>query len=172
MYKVVMIVAIFLCCSFIGFSFGDRFKKRLEDLKEVYRALILLQNEILYNNTPLSESFQIIRCKLKEPFNSILKELSEKINNIDTFDIGEELKEIYINKESELYLNDEDRNIISQFTVSLGQTGIYGQENIFKLTLENLKENINEAREISKKNTKLYRYLGMCFGAMIAIVLI
>lgn len=172
MYKIIMIIAIFLCCSFIGFSFGDRFKKRLEDLKEVYRALILLQNEILYNNTPLSESFQIIRYKLKEPFNSILKELSEGMNNINTFDIGEELKKIYKNKENELYLNDDDKSIISQFAVSLGQTGVYGQENIFKLTLENLKGNISEAKELSKKNTKLYRYLGMCFGAMIAIVLI
>ena len=72
----------------------------------------------------------------------------------------------------EVYLNKEDKDILGDFLKSLGYSGVYGQEKIFNLALENLKINIKEAGEESKKNTKLYRYLGMCFGAMISIFLL
>lgn len=172
MYKLVMILVIFLCSTIIGFSYGERFSKRLDDLKEAYRAIILLQNEILYNNTPLSEAFNIISTKLREPFSRILKKFSKELDNLDTNDFSMILKDIYSKNEDELYFDKSDKKIIEQFSISLGNTGIYGQENIFKLVLENLKINISEAEELAKKNAKLYRYLGMCFGAMISIVLI
>ena len=54
----------------------------------------------------------------------------------------------------------------------MGDTGIYGQEKIFNLALENIKLNLEEAAKEAGKNAKLYRELGMCFGAMTAILII
>ena len=43
---------------------------------------------------------------------------------------------------------------------------------MFDLVIANLKLNIKDAEVIAKKNTKLYRYLGVCIGAMIVIFLL
>ena len=94
------------------------------------------------------------------------------MKNGEIGDVYIAFKENYEDVKEEVYLNKEDKDILGDFLKSLGYSGVYGQEKIFNLALENLKINIKEAGEESKKNTKLYRYLGMCFGAMISIFLL
>ncbi|GAA0069184.1 hypothetical protein UT300003_07070 [Clostridium sardiniense] len=79
---------------------------------------------------------------------------------------------VYKNEKDKLYLNKEDERAISDFLKSLGELGVYGQEKMFNLVISNLNINIKEAELIANKNTKLYRYLGICIGAMVIIFLL
>ena len=172
MVKYILIIGVFLTCSIIGYLFGEAYRKRPMDLKECNKGIILLQNQVIFNNTPLPESLLIISNKLKEPYSDLLKKVSNDLFEGRIDGVYDSFKEGYLQSKEEYYLKEEDIKILSDFLISLGDSGIYGQDKVFKLALESIKGNINEAEELSKKNTKMYRYLGICFGAMIAIILI
>lgn len=172
MLKIILIIVVFSTFSLLGYSYGQRFKKRLDFLRESYKGIIFLQNEVIFNRTPLPEAIKIIENKLSDPFRQVLSRVSENLYNGDNYDVYSAFKEAYLNKEDELYLKNEDTKIIGDFTKALGDSGAYGQEKIFEFCLGNLKVNIEEAVELSKSNSKLYRSLGVCIGAMISILLL
>ncbi|MGG7176125.1 stage III sporulation protein SpoIIIAB [Clostridium paraputrificum] len=172
MLKIILILLIFCTCSILGYMYGERFRKRHIDLRESYKALTLLQNEVVFNNTPLPEALNDVGAKIVEPFNKLLIDVSINLTKGIDSNVYLAFKEKYQEYEEDFYLYKEDKSVLGDFLKSLGETGVYGQEKIFKLALENLKLNIDEALDISKKNTKLYRYLGICLGAMISIFLL
>ena len=172
MLKIMLLIVIFITCSYLGFIYGESYKKRLEDLKECYKAILLLHNQIVFNNTPLPEALSLIANKVVEPYCRMFSIISSDLYDGKKEDVYEAFKDSYHEHEENIFLNKEDIKVICDLINSLGDSGVYGQEKIFKLTLENLKTNIDEAEELSNKNRKLYRYLGICFGAMISIILI
>ena len=172
MPKIMLIIVVFITFSYMGFIYGESFKKRLEDLKECYKGILLLNNQIVYNTTPLPEAFEIIAKKLRKPFQDILNSVSTNLFEGSNLNVYQAFEHSYNPHKENIFLKNEDIKVICDLLNSLGDSGIYGQEKIFKLTLENLKTNINEAEELSNKNRKLYRYVGICFGAMISIILI
>ena len=167
-----LIIVIFITCSYLGFIYGESYKKRLEDLKECYKGILLLHNQIMFNNTPLPEALSLIASKVSEPYHTILTLVSSDLYDGKKENVYEAFKDSYRKQEQNIFLNKEDIKVICDLINSLGDSGVYGQDKIFQLTLGNLKTNIEEAEELSNKNRKLYRYLGICFGAMISIILI
>jgi len=172
MLKVMLIIVIFTFSSTIGYIYGDSFRKRFLHLKESYKGITLLQNEVLYNNTPLPEALEDVAKKMKAPMENLLNNVANRLSKGAEGDVYSNFSEVYKEVEKDFYFEKEDKNILEDFLKSLGASGIYGQEKVFKLALENLRGNIDEASELAKKNTKLYRYLGICFGAMISILLL
>lgn len=172
MVKIIMIITIFSIFTLVGYIYGESFRKRFMNLQECYKIILLLQNEVVFNTTPLPEALLDVAKKSKEPFNELISNASNELLYGEIGNVFVAFKKNYKLYEENLYLNKSDKDVLSDFLRSLGDSGVYGQEKIFNLVLGNLKLNIKEAGEESKKNTKLYRYLGMCFGAMIAIFLL
>jgi len=135
-------------------------------------VLIVLNNEVIYANTPMPEALKYISYKVDSPIRDILVKVSEKLLLGESNSIYESFKEEYKNMSSDFRLNKEDLRVIKDFLKSLGESGVYGQDKLFNLTIENLKINCGSAEEIAKKNVKMYRSLGICIGAMIVIFLI
>lgn len=172
MLKVILIIVIFTLCSTVGYIYGDSFRKRFQHLKESYKGITLLQNQVIYNNTPLPEALEDVANKMKAPMGDLLNTVANRLSKGVNGDVYSNFSEVYKKVERDFYFENEDKSILEDFLKSLGDSGVYGQEKIFRLTLENLRVNIDEASELAKKNTKLYRYLGICLGAMISIFLL
>ncbi|MGM9978065.1 MAG: stage III sporulation protein AB [Clostridium sp.] len=169
MFKITLGIILFLISSFIGYFYGESYKKRYLHLKEANKAIIFLQNEVIFNTTPLPEALLIVGEKTTSPFKEVIL---ESVKNLSDDGLYKAFKKAYLKKEEEFYFYKEDKYILEDFLKSLGSTYSYGQEKIFNLALENLKINLQEALELSKVNTKMYRYLGVCIGAMILIFII
>lgn len=169
-----MICLLLIFCSFCygGYILGERFKKRHENLKEILKSILLLQNEIVYNATPLPEALFSIASKCREPFDSLFKKVASSLSKGEGESVYHEFNNVYINEKDKFYLNREDERVISDFLKSLGELGVYGQEKMFNLVISNLNINIKDSEIIANKNTKLYRYLGICIGAMVIIFLL
>lgn len=172
MFKVVLIIVIFTLSIAIGYIYGESFRKRVVHLKEIFKCLTLLQNEVVYMNVALPIAIDDIALKANEPLSSFLLKVSNNLKKGSEGDIYSNFYKVYKYYQDEFYLEKDDKNILEDFIKSLGESGVYGQDKIFNLVLENLKINIKEASEKSKKNVKLYRSLGVCIGAMISIFLI
>lgn len=172
MLKLIFILMIFITSSYLGFTYGETFRKRHNQLKEILKALIVLEGEVIYGSTPLPEALDNTSFKVREPLKKIIEKVKDRLIDGNVESVYEGFVEEFLILENEFYLNDSDKRILGDFFKSLGDSGVYGQEKIFAITIEGIKINIEDASETEKKNTKLYRYLGICFGAMITIFLI
>ena len=155
MLKITLGMIIFFICSYIGFVYGETFRKRTVFLKEILKGLTILQNDILYGTMPLPEALDNLSGKLMKPLSTFLSEVSKKLidGSVDSVFHGAALE--YKNYEEEFYLYDEDEKILEDFFRSLGESGVYGQEKIFTLAIEGIKVNLKNSEEIAKKNVKL-----------------
>lgn len=171
MLRGVLLIFVVVICSVLGYIYGEKFNSRFLELQELLRITINLQNEILFCYTPLPECFKKIYETSKKPVGDVFKIAGEKLDNNEVYTVYEAIyKSIEENKQN-MNLKKEDYSILLDFSKSLGETNIDGQLNIFELAKDNLKRVIEIADIECKKNRKLYRYLGVSLGFMIAIFL-
>lgn len=171
MLKIIPISIIFLSCTYIGFYYGESFKRRSKQLKTILKSVMFLNNEVMYSNTPLPEALNYISIKVESPINNILSNVAKNLESGDYKSVYEAFCKEYHNNKSSLNLFEEDKGIIKDFLKGLGESGTYGQDKLFNLTIENMKINCKAADELAKKNSKMYSAIGICIGAMIAIFL-
>jgi len=172
MLKIIGCIMVLTASTLIGFIYGLGFKNRTMQLIELQRSVYQLQNEIIYTHTPLPEAFYNISNKSSGVIGNIFREISRKLysNEVDT--VFEAFKDVLNVKNENLYLLEEDYNLIFSFARNLGESDLEGEKKIFLLTLENLKSQINLASNIMNKNLKMYRVLGFTIGAMVIIMFI
>lgn len=169
MLKLVLACMLFSICSYVGFEYGEIFNKRMIQLREVLKGLLILQNDILYGSTPLPEAFDNFSYKVEEPINSFINGMKEKLVSGSVESVYDGVVEEYEELKKKFSLNNSDIKILGDFFKSLGESGVFGQERIFSLAIEGIRMNLKEAEETAKKNVKLYRYLGVCIGGMLTI---
>lgn len=172
MFKVIAIVLIFLSCVYMGFYYGEKFKGRYRNLNDILNALLILNNEVIYGNTQVPEALKYVAQKTNYSLSELLSNVSGKLIDGKTLTVYQAFKEEYIKMKEDFYIIDEDEKILSDFTRALGESGVFGQDKIFNLTIENIKLNCKKSEDIANRNTKMYRSLGICVGAMIAVFLI
>jgi stage III sporulation protein AB len=170
--KLSLSICIFLLSSYIGFVYGETFRKRQNQLKEILKALTILENDVMYGTTPLPEALNNLSHKVCKPLSNFLEAIANRLIKGDVESVYQGMLEEFGLLEKEFYLNEDDKKVMGDFFKSLGESGVYGQEKIFILAIEGIKMNLKDADESAKKNIKLYRYLGVCLGAMIIIFII
>jgi len=169
MLKLVIACALFSICSYVGFEYGEGFNRRMMQLREILKSLIILQNDILYGSTPLPEAFENFSYKVEEPIHSFINGIREKLVSGSVESVYDGVAEEYRELKGKFSLNDNDIKILGDFFKSLGDSGVFGQERIFSLAIEGIRLNLKDAEDTAKKNVKLYRYLGVCVGGMLTI---
>lgn len=172
MFKLTCIVVIFIGATYLGYYFGESYKNRYKQLKEFHRLLLLLNNEVLYGSTPIPKAFQNIGKRSKSPFGEIFIKSGELLELGEVESVSEAIKKTFNENEDKIFLTNEDISVIEEFSKNLGETGVYGQDRIFNLAIENIKRNCTEAENLSKENIKMCRALGFTIGAMVALILI
>lgn len=172
MLKVIFLIMVVVTCSYGGIVYGESFRKRYVQLKEILKGITILQNDVIYGSTPLPEALDSLKYKVDEPIKTVVDKVQVQLADGSAENVYESFSREFKYREKDFYLNASDRKVVSDFLKSLGECGVYGQEKIFQLALEGLRLNLKDADEVAKRNTKLYRYLGVCFGIMIAIFFI
>ena len=170
--KVFFLLIIVLLSSLIGYLYGEGFRNRLSQLRELKRALIDFENDIVYTYTPLPESIESIALKAKSTIKELFNEISFKLKNNEVENVYMAFKESINEHKKEMNLRNKDFEILLDLSKSLGETNVEGQIKIFNLAKEKLDIELEIAEDECNKNTKVYRYLGVAVGAMIAIFLV
>lgn len=170
--KVLGCILILISSTILGFSYGERYKKRVKQLHELQRVIYQIESEIIYTHTTLPESFSNAALKSTSPINKLFFDISALLSDNKAESVYDAFKKsLEINK-AMLDLSNEDINIVLDLSKTLGESDIDGQRKIFSLTVENIKKQIKLAEESMNKNVKIFRYLGFGFGALTIIMLI
>jgi stage III sporulation protein AB len=158
--------------SVAGYVYGESYKKRVQQLNELERAINQLQSEIEYTYTPLPDALKNVSLKSRGPLGDIFKHAAHLLHSNEVETVFEAFSRCFKNVGTSLNLNKEDINIILDLSKTLGESDIDGHKKIFSLAVNNLRKRIKEAEILMGKNVKMYRYLGFSVGAMIVIVLL
>lgn len=172
MLKAIILVAIVILCSFIGYLYGEEFKRRYLELSELMRCLIDMENEIIYSYRALPEVLAFISNKASGEISNVFSDTSELLIRGDIDDVNTAFKFSLNKQKDKMAMKNEDFDIILDLSKSLGDTDVIGQGQIFSLAKEKLSKSIEGAEKDYRANCKMYKSLGVGIGIMIAVFLI
>lgn len=172
MIKGMGIVLIIAASTVLGFCYGEKFKRRLKELKDLQRGVYVLKNEINFTHSLLPDALNKVYEKCDGTIGRIFFRAAELLNTNEEKDVYSCFMQSINEEKGQLSLTQSDLGIFLDFTKTLGEMDIDGHNDMLALTLENLKKAVEDAEHNVDKNVKMYRYLGFSFGAMIGIILI
>lgn len=165
--KGILLIAIFLACSYAGIMISGRYKKRVEELKEMKKSFLGLETKMKYTYDLLPEIFNEIANGLSKNIAEIFQMASFQMKEKSAKEAWQESIE-----NSKTNMNKEDLEILKGFGKLLGKTDMEGQVGQIELTNEFLDTQIEKAEKELAKNEKLYKTLGTVLGLALVILLI
>lgn len=172
MIKSIGLLMILISCSLGGLLYGNVFKRREDELRKIHRKIIDLENKIVYSKEPLPYALMDISNGDTTEIGTIFSNCSKKLLNNEVDYVYDAFSESIKMSRDKLALKDEDYHIVLDMAKSLGGLDEEGHKKIFQSSLSLLKRNMEEAHELTLKNGKLYRCLGISIGLVIVIIFI
>ena len=160
-------VAIVCVCTILGFIKSKKYESREYILREAIGMFKGIKNEMTYTLTPLPNAIEVVRQNMKTVLREVMGAVSFELlqYNSSNENIANE-----INRLEEL--TPYDRQVVSNGIIALGKTDVEGQIGIINMTCTTLETQLEDSIEDKKKNSKIYKTVGLATGLMIAIVFI
>lgn len=165
--KYIELILVFCTTTLIGTIISNKYKKRVDELKEMKNALNMLETKMKYTYEPIADIFKQISTNLNCNISNIFK---KAMSNMKYNSAGEAWENALYNTATNL--NQEDINTLKNLSKLLGKTSIEGQISEIKLTINFLDTQIEKAEEEKNRNQKLYKNLGIIVGLTLIIILI
>jgi len=108
MIKIIGIVMIVMSSTIIGFSYGEKFKKRVRELKEFQRGLYVLKNEINFTHSLLPDALYRVYEKCEAPIGDIFKDVSDLLLKNEENDVYSGFLQSLDKNKNKLSLTKED----------------------------------------------------------------
>ena len=152
--KIVIYTFIFLSCSLIGILVSNKYRNRVNELKEFKNALNIFKTKIRYTYEPIPEIFKEISNNFSEHIEELFENSVTKMKNKSASVAWCESIE-----ESNTSMNKEDKEVLKGLSKLLGKTDINGQISEIKLVSNFLDTQIQIAQKEKEKNEKMYKTL-------------
>ncbi len=167
--KYILIFFIFVIFSLIGNLYSKKYSNRLYELEKINGLLNIFKAKIKFTCLTIQEIFNQIYEENKDNIGEIFKNASDYMNEESSKKAWEKSLE---NATKKTNFNEEDITTLKTLGKMLGNTDMAGQVSQIELTEQMLLERIENAKVEKKKNSKLYKTLGITAGLAIAIILI
>lgn len=165
--KSIIYILIFVSSTCIGILISNKYKNRVNDLKEFKSMLNIMNTKIRYTYEPIGEIAKDISQMAESNISCIFKEIYNQLKNKPISEAWDIAVETYGDN-----FSIDDKNIIKSMGKMLGKTDVDGQISEISQAEEFLKVQIENAEKERQKNEKLYKSLGMAIGMAIVIILI
>lgn len=167
--KYILIFFVLMIFSRIGNLYSKKYVNRVSELEKIKNMLNVFKAKIKFTGLTIQEIFSQIYEDNQDNIGEIFKLANEYMNDTSSKEAWEKALEDSKNSNN---LDVEDINVLKNLGKMLGNTDIEGQVSQIELTENLLNEKIVEAQEDKRKNTKLYKALGIATGLGIAIILL
>ncbi len=167
MIKLVGATFIFIASVFTGIYLSDTLKRKIQRLVLIRKILREISELIRQSNMTVTEiSGKLSENKEFSDMNFIQK-LHDKISHERSF---QNAWENALNEDSSL--NDDEKKLLLEAGAIIGTTDREGQISSLDYYISQIDILTEEQREKYKIKGKMYRSLGIAFGAMIGILII
>lgn len=165
--KLLIAIAIVVVCTALGIIKSKRYESREYILREAIMLFEGIRNEIQYTLTPIPNAIESVRQNMITPLKEVMGAVSFELlqYNISGEKITNEIAKLG-------ELTPYEIQTISNGIITLGKSDVDGQSGIINITSVTLENQLQDSIEAKKKNSKLYKTVGLATGLMIAIVFI
>lgn len=169
MIKVVGAALILVACAGLGFQIARGYRDRPKQLSDLTNAIRMLRAEIEYSLTPLPQALERVAKRTTHPLDALFRGASERLHQGDSvpeaFQVGmDRCRPVSAFKQVDL-------EVVSDFALTLGASDLVHQTQQLDAALQRLAALENEARELQRKNERLWQYLGILLGLLLVIIL-
>lgn len=156
-----------------GIYASAQLEKRKRQLSSLRRTILLIEREIDYQLSPLSETMILAAEKADKPWDVVFRNFSRVLmeKNSPRAEIDVLMKQ-EIKKAEGYHPWKKDLEILMNLVKGLGQLDKTMQLAQLKMAEAEILQAEEEAREEYKKKSQLYRTLGLCMGVLCVIILI
>lgn len=165
--KLIIAVLIVGTCGVIGLKKSKKYESREYILREAINLFKGLENEIKYTLATIPNAIESCRMNMKTSLKEIMGAVSYELLQYNSS--GENITN-EISKLEEL--TPYDKQVIASGIIELGKTDVEGQVAVINMTCSTLENQLADSIEDKKKNSKLYKTVGLATGLMIAIIFI
>ena len=157
-------------CSLLGWQLAAIGGRRVKDLMEFKKSLIMLKSQIDYAIYTLPQAFNHIAERVAPPFNAFYSEVACSLDegNVDAATAWEQ----GLTALAGSHLNKEDLESIALLCFSLGHMDAAVQLNSIDMLIAAIDESLVRLNAENPKNAKMYCSLGVLGGLLITIVLL
>jgi len=168
--KIIGSIIIIFTSTYIGFSLASRYAERPHQIRQLISCLSALKSLINYVAVPLPEALSQCTCGLVGPVTDFFHKTSILLHNgrlTPQAAMDQALKD-----SKQLVFTQAEREILTSFSATLGSMDREEQHKSLELIHEQLFRIQKDAEIRCEQNVKMYRYLGVCSGLAIVIILL
>ena len=170
--KLVGSVLVLFVSSYVGFQLAARCSGRPQHIRQIISCLGSLKSYITYACLPLNDA--LIQCThgIYGPVADFFHQTATVLEENGGLSPQQAINTVLANMKGRLMLKQPELEILSILGANLGIMNREEQGNYLSMIIEQLETFANEATQLRDINTKMYRYLGICGGLAIVILLV
>lgn len=164
-------ILVLFVSSYIGFQFATRCSVRPEQIRQMISCLGSLKSYITYACLPLHEA--LIQCThgTDGPVAEFFHKIASLLEDNGVLTPQHAMDRALIDMRGRLFLGKSEVEVLRVLGGNLGAMNREEQGNYLTMVIEQLEKIEYEAARLRDLNTKMYRYLGICGGLAIVILL-
>ncbi|MDI7246013.1 MAG: stage III sporulation protein AB [Bacillota bacterium] len=156
--------------TLIGNTVARNYSERPRQLAEIASALAVLETEISYARTPLALALARACGRRRGLGTQVFRIAADLVGSGELLP-GEAWQVAVRRMYAWSALASEDREVLLAFGETLGTCGAEDQLRHLALARERLRTNEAGARDEAERMARMWRYLGVTVGAMVALLL-
>ncbi len=156
----------------VGFQLAGWCGERVKQLNQLMAGLISLKSLVISVAMPLPEALARCTAGISGPVADMFKDSAVILSNRGWLRPGQALKLAIEEQGENLAFAKPELNVLAVFAANLGNMNRTEQEKHFAMAQEQLAKIERYAARSRDQNSKMYRYLGVCGGMALAILLV
>lgn len=156
----------------MGILKAEELKERVEGLQNLRRLLVLLQGELRFHHTVLSEAFERVGRQMEHPYQEFLVETAERLDARDSIGFEGIWKETTEQLFQKGIFAEKDRQFWQLLGNSLCTLDLETQMDHMQLLMVQTEAELVQAKEEQRIKGSLYRTMGGVFGALLVLLII
>lgn len=165
-------VLVITAATIWGFSLAARFSSRPQQVRQLINGIVALKSYIRYASTPLAEAFSLSARGLCGSVAELFLAIGQLLRQDASLTPQQAISHALASLSERLALKRQERDAFILFAASLGQMNREEQERYCDMLMAQLEKIEQDALTFRDQNVAMYRYLGVCGGMAIAILLI
>lgn len=157
--------------TYIGFKLSLRCSQRPQHIRQLISCIVSLKSYINYISIPLPEALIKSTLGTEGPVAVFFKEIAALLENNIWMNPKQAIVQVLDRMEGKLALDSTEKEILVVFGANLGTMNREEQNKYLSMIQEQFEQLEQEAIRARDLNTKMYRYLGVCGGLVIVILL-
>lgn len=156
----------------IGFTLAGRYAERPQQIRQLISCLTALKSYVGYVSMPLPEALVRSAHGVEGPVREFMEHTAETLKKSGWLSPREAMASALQKVGPRLVFHRPESELCLLLGSNLGFTNREEQQKYLTMVVDELQKIEQDSIKLRDQNVKMYRYLGICGGMMIAILLV